>query len=108
MHQLFFYVPVSHCEQVKKALFEKGAGRFRNYDQCSWQTLGSGQFRPLSGSEPFLGSTGRLERVDEVRVEMVVADEIVGEVVEALIEAHPYEEPAYGVFRFQTCDDLRG
>jgi len=107
MHQLFFYVPTSHCEQVKEALFVKGAGRIGNYDRCSWQVRGSGQYRPLAGSSPFLGSPGRLERVEEIRVEMVVADELVGEVVEALLEAHPYEEPAYGVLRIQTRDDLR-
>ncbi len=106
MYLLYFYVPASHCEQVKQALFAKGAGRIGAYDQCSWQTLGSGQYRPLAGSAPFLGSHGKLERVEELRVEMVVADGDLRGVVEALIEAHPYEEPAYGVVKIQTLSDL--
>lgn len=107
MHQLFFYVPESHCEEVKLALFAKGAGRFGAYDSCSWQSAGRGQFRPLPGSSPFIGSEGRVERVEEIRVEMVVPDELLGEVVAELIRVHPYEEPAYGLYRILTADDLR-
>ncbi|MEH6542063.1 MAG: hypothetical protein V7748_18580, partial [Halopseudomonas sp.] len=53
MYKLCFFVPASHVEQVKQAVFAAGAGRLGNYDSCSWQVLGQGQFRPLSGSEPY-------------------------------------------------------
>jgi hypothetical protein len=95
LYQLVFYVPVEHAEAVKLAVFEAGGGRIGNYDRCCWQTVGTGQFRPLPGSQPFLGSTDQLERVQEARVELVVAQAELAGVLEALIAAHPYETPAY-------------
>ncbi len=99
MYKLCFFVPESHLELVKSALFEAGAGRIGNYDCCAWQTLGQGQFRPLAGSEPYLGTTGEIERVAEYKVEMVCAEEVVAKAVAALRQAHPYEEPAFEVWR---------
>lgn len=95
MHKLCFFVPATHVEQVKEAVFEAGGGRIGDYDRCAWQTLGEGQFRPLTGANPFLGAVGEVERVAEYKVELVVADELLAEVVAALRAAHPYEEPAY-------------
>jgi len=66
-----------------------------NYDSCSWQVLGQGQFRPLKGSNAFIGQQGQLERVEEYRVEMVCLDECAEAVLSALKLSHPYEEPAY-------------
>jgi hypothetical protein len=97
VYKLCFYVPVSHLESVKAAVFATGAGRVGDYDNCSWQVLGMGQFRPLAGSNPFLGQQDELEQVDEYRVEMVCAAQYVKAAVAALQEAHPYEEPAWDV-----------
>lgn len=99
MYKLSFYVPESHLEAVKAAVFEAGAGHIGAYDHCSWQTLGQGQFRPLEGSQPFIGQTGTVEQVAEWKVEMVVADELIHDSVRALKAAHPYETPAYEVWR---------
>ena len=107
MYQLVFYVPQSHLEQVKDACFSAGAGRYRHYDSCSFQTPGQGQFRPVEGSQPFLGTTGSLETVDEYRLEMVCEDAVILAVVEALLAAHPYEEPAFSVFPLVTVRELR-
>jgi hypothetical protein len=95
MHKLTIYIPESHLESVKQALFDAGAGRYARYDSCSWQVLGQGQFRPLPGSRPFLGTKNQIERVPEYRVEMIVEDAAVPAVLEALKAAHPYEQPAY-------------
>ncbi len=95
MYKLCFYVPVSHVEQVKQAVFAAGAGRLGNYDCCSWQTLGSGQFRPLAGSTPHLGVQDQVEQVEEYRVEMLCAQACLPQVISALKAAHPYEEPAF-------------
>jgi hypothetical protein len=97
MYKLGFYVPATHLEQVKQAVFATGAGRIGNYDSCCWQCLGQGQFRPLDGSKPFLGQQGEIESVAEYRVELVCADEHIVAAVAALKLAHPYEEPAYDV-----------
>lgn len=102
MYKLCFYVPESHLEAVKQAMFVAGAGRIGDYDSCCWQVEGTGQFRPLSGSEPFLGQQGVVERVAEYRVEMVCEDNCIDAVVAALREAHPYEEPAWDVVLLVT------
>ena len=102
MYKLGIYIPASHLEEVKKALFAAGAGRIGNYDSCCWQTAGQGQFRPMDGSKPFLGQQGQVESVEEYRVEMVCDDALIGEVVAALKASHPFEEPAYDVLRLEN------
>lgn len=94
-HKLCFFVPESHVEAVKDAVFAAGAGCLGAYEHCSWQTIGEGQFRPGKGSTPYIGHEGTVERVQEFRVETVCADEFLGAAVRALVEAHPYETPAY-------------
>jgi len=97
VYKLCFYVPESHLEIVKQAVFAAGAGRIGDYDQCCWQVLGQGQFMPLPGSDPFIGKQGDIETVAEYRVELVCEDSIIQAAVAALRSAHPYEEPAYDV-----------
>ena len=99
MYKLAFFVPASHVEVVKAAVFAAGGGRIGDYDHCAWQTLGQGQFRPLDGSQPFLGQTGQVEVVEEWKVELVVADDLIAQVVAALKQSHPYETPAYEVWQ---------
>lgn len=99
MYKLAFFVPESHLETVKTAVFATGAGRIGDYDCCCWQSLGQGQFRPLAGSQPFLGRQGEVERVSEYRVELVCADDLIRPAISALKAAHPYEEPAFDVWQ---------
>lgn len=99
MYKLCFYVPDSHVEVVKQAVFAAGAGRVGAYDNCCWQVLGQGQFRPLAGSQPYMGQPGRLEQVAEWKIDLVVADEFIHGVVKALRLSHPYETPAFEVWR---------
>ena len=101
MYKLCVYVPESHLEAVKQALFATGAGRIGDYDSCCWQVAGQGQFRPLAGSSPFIGRTDQVETVAEYKVELVCADEYIADAVAALKRAHPYEEPAYQVWRLE-------
>ncbi|MCF7531166.1 YqfO family protein [Pseudomonas petrae] len=101
MYKLAFFVPPSHVEQVKHALFAAGAGRIGTYDCCSWQVLGQGQFRPLDGSQPFIGQAGEVEQVQEWKVELVVSDELISQAVAALKDSHPYEVPAYDVWKLE-------
>jgi len=102
MYKLGFYVPETHLESVKAAIFAQGAGRIGDYDQCCWQVLGQGQFRPCEGSDPFLGQRGKLEQLAEYRVEVVCDDEVVRQVVNAMRDAHPYEEPAWDLVQLVT------
>ena len=102
MFKLCFYVPASHLEAVKSAVFAAGAGRIGDYDSCCWQVLGQGQFRPLPGSDPYLGQLGQIEQVEEYRVEMVCAGQYIKAAVAAMQQAHPYEEPAWDVTALLT------
>nr|WP_297462125.1 NGG1p interacting factor NIF3 [uncultured Halomonas sp.] len=99
MYKLAFFVPVDEAENVKEALFKSGAGRIGDYEACCFQTRGSGQFRPLDGADPHIGKIGELERVDELKVELVCADDLIHAAVAALKAAHPYEEPAYEAWK---------
>jgi|TARA_B100002049_G_C15906300_1_gene302080 hypothetical protein len=101
MYKMCYFVPETHVEKTKQALFDAGAGRIGDYDSCAWQCLGRGQFRPLEGSDPFLGHAGEIEAVDEYKVELVCADELIKEALAALKQAHPYEEPAYEIYRME-------
>ena len=102
MYKLCFYVPSTHLEPVKTAVFATGAGRIGDYDCCCWQIEGQGQFRPRTGSQPFIGQQGVVETVKEYRVEMVCDDQHIKGALSALIAAHPYEEPAYDVVRLES------
>ena len=102
MYKLCFYVPATHLDAVKEAVFAAGAGRIGDYDSCCWQVLGQGQFRPLAGSDPFLGRQGEVEQVEEYRVELVCERAVVRAAVAAMKRAHPYEEPAWDVVELVT------
>ncbi|MEA9358562.1 hypothetical protein SHI21_20160 [Bacteriovorax sp. PP10] len=99
MLKLTFYVPVEFKEVVKNALFDVGVGRIGNYDRCSFETEGQGQFRALEGANPTIGKVGDVEKISEVRVEMVMDDHILSIAVKALKNSHPYETPAYDVVK---------
>lgn len=99
MMKLTFYVPVESAEAVKNALFNVGAGRIGNYSHCSFETRGVGQFKPLIGSNPTIGKVEILEKIEELRVEIVFDDTILKEVVAALKGSHPYETPAYDIMK---------
>ena len=101
MMKLCFYVPATHLEMVKSAVFAAGAGRIGHYEHCAWQVAGQGQFRPLTGSNPFIGAQGKLETLEEYRVEMVCDQRFIVAVVAALRAAHPYEEPAFDVTQLE-------
>ena len=102
MYKLAFFVPMADAEDVKEAVFATGAGRIGDYEACCFQTPGTGQFRPLPGADPHIGRVGDLERVEELKVELVCEDGRIGEAVAALRTAHPYEEPAFDVWRLET------
>ncbi len=99
MYKIVFFVPETHKETVKQALFNAGAGRIGNYDSCAWETLGTGQFRAMQGANPFLGKIDQIEKVDEYRVELVCEDALIKDAIRAMKAAHPYEEPAYDVIK---------
>lgn len=97
LDKLTTYAPVADAEAVREALGRAGAGVIGDYDSASFSSAGEGRFRPLAGAQPHIGEVGRLEVVDEVRIECVLPRAARARVVGALLAAHPYEEPAYDV-----------
>ena len=91
MYKLIVFVDKQNTKQVKQAIFKAGGGHIGNYDCCCFISEGLGQFRPLSGSNPQLGNLGRIEQVEEYRIETVVEESKIQEVVAAMKKAHPYE-----------------
>jgi structural hemagglutinin/hemolysin toxin protein RtxA len=100
-YKITVYIPQEHCEAVKIAMFKAGAGVIDNYADCAWQVLGKGQFRPLEGSNPFLGEQEKIEEVAEYKVEIFCVADKIKEAIDAMKKAHPYEVPAYGVVKLE-------
>ncbi len=96
--KLVVFVPPEALDVVRDALFAAGAGRIGDYERCSWYTEGTGTFFGGEGADPAIGEPGREERVPELRLETVYPAERESEVVRALREAHPYEEPALDLY----------
>ena len=96
--KLAVYVPISHEEKVRKVLFDAGCGNIGNYDCCSYNINGKGTFRAGENCNPYCGTIGDIHSEEETRIETVLPTHIKNRVVRALLEAHPYEEPAYDLY----------
>lgn len=103
IHMIYCLVPATHIDEVKQAMFAAGAGKIGNYSHCAWQTLGEGQFKPLAGSNAFIGEIDDITKVPEYKVEMICLHEDLQAIVAALKHAHPYETPAYYVVK---CEEI--
>lgn len=104
MLKLIYYVPESHLELTKQAIFSAGAGGIGNYEHCAWQVKGIGQFKPVKGAVPYIGQLDELEQVDEWRVETIVLEEKASAVAKSLKASHPYEEPAFEFIQMIEID----
>jgi len=101
-YKMVVFVPRKELAKVSNAIFKAGAGWIGNYSHCGFGGEGVGTFKPLAGSKPAIGKKDKLEKVDEVRFETIVpADKLRG-CIKAMIEAHPYEEPAYDCFKLHN------
>ncbi|GAB7386337.1 Nif3-like dinuclear metal center hexameric protein [Bacillaceae bacterium] len=98
LKKIAVFVPKTHHEQVLQAMAEAGAGWIGNYSHCTFNVEGTGTFKPLAGTNPYIGEQGKLERVEEIRLETIVPHGLVNKVVTAMIKAHPYEEVAYDIY----------
>jgi dinuclear metal center YbgI/SA1388 family protein len=98
LRKLVVFVPEENVDAVAKALAGAGAGVIGDYTECTFRMRGTGTFRGGDEANPYLGEKGRLERVEEVRIETVVPAHAVGRAVDAATSAHPYEEVALDVY----------
>jgi len=98
LYKIVVFVPIDSVDAVREAISEAGAGWIGNYSDCTFMTAGTGTFKPLEGTNPYIGQRGRIEKVDEYRLESVVPQRKLSKVIKAMLEAHPYEEPAYDIY----------
>lgn len=103
LKKLAVFVPRTHVEAVREALFNAGAGAIGDYDECSYNTLGYGTFRPLEGANPAIGQVLTQERVEETKIEVIYPERLERALLVAMYAAHPYEEVAHDIF---TLDNL--
>ncbi|MCB9018563.1 MAG: Nif3-like dinuclear metal center hexameric protein [Prevotellaceae bacterium] len=102
LFKLITFTPDSHAENVRQALFAIGAGGIGKYDKCSYGSEGIGTFRANDGCQPFVGEIGEYHQEKEIKIEVILKKEIIGKAIAALIAAHPYEEPAYDIFKLHN------
>lgn len=106
--KLAVFVPESHSDIVREALTSVGAGWLGNYSDCTFKVKGTGTFRPLDGTNPFIGQTGQLAEVQEVRVETIISEELLEQAVQVMLKVHPYEEVAYDVYPLANLGESTG
>lgn len=108
LKKLVVFIPEDHHDQVLQAMGAAGAGWIGNYSHCTFNLAGTGTFKPEKGSDPFIGAHGELEKVREVRLETVVTEHNERQVIEAMWDAHPYEEVAYDLYPLELKGELFG
>ncbi len=96
--KLVVFVPETHADKVRLSMGCAGAGVIGNYKHCSFSTKGVGRFQPLDGAKPAIGEIGTLEAVIEERIETVVSLDKLDQVLMAVKQAHPYEEPGIDIY----------
>lgn len=108
LYKIAVFVPVSHVDVVRNALANSGAGHIGNYSNCTFNSEGVGTFKPLEGTQPFVGQEGRVECVNEVKIETIVPQRLLGGVISNMINAHPYEEVAYDIYKLENKGEGSG
>lgn len=108
LRKLVTFVPATHAEKVRNALFNAGAGHIGNYDSCSYNLEGDGTFRAGENTNPYVGEKGSVHFERETRIETVFPNSKKGSILSALFSAHPYEEVAYDIYPIENTYNQAG
>ena len=108
LKKLVVFVPKSHHDKVRTAILEAGAGHIGKYDSCSFNTEGTGTYRALEGSQPYVGELNKIHREEEIRIETIFPEHLKGNVINAIKATHPYEEIAYDIYTLNQSDKSIG
>ena len=95
---LVLYTPLEDAESIRRALHKKGAGQVGDYDNVSYNTRGTGRFIPSEKAKPAIGQPNKAEQVIEERIEVLVKESLIGQIIQTIYEVHPYEEPVFHLF----------
>ena len=106
--KLTIFVPNKNAEEVRKALFEAGAGSIGNYDNCSFNLKGSGSFKPNEDANPVIGKKGEVHFEEETQIGLTFPTHLEGKILKALFYSHPYEEVAYEVTSLDNSNQHLG
>jgi len=101
-YKIVVFVPATHADQLREVMGNAGAGQIGNYTHCTFSVKGVGRFRPNAGANPTIGEVGKLEAVEEERIETVCSEERLRDVLKAIRNAHPYEEPATDAYLLES------
>lgn len=102
LRKLATYIPKESFEQVSQALFNAGAGHIGNYSQCGFSVIGSGTFMGNENSNPAIGKQNLLEKVEEIKFEVIFPQYLERKIIETLKKSHPYEEVAYEIYAIEN------
>ena len=101
IYKVVVIVPVANAHEMRRVIGEVGGGKIGNYSHCSFSTKGIGRFKPLDGAHPAIGEVGKLEEVEEERIEFVCREDALKGVLVVIRKVHPYEEPAIDVWKLE-------
>lgn len=100
-YKLIVFVPVAHARKVREAIHAAGGGKLGNYSHCSFSSRGIGRFKPEQGANPSVGEIGKIEEVEEEKIEVLCGEDVIHDAIRAMKKAHPYEEVAYDVYELE-------
>jgi dinuclear metal center YbgI/SA1388 family protein len=102
LRKLVVFVPKNNAADVRKAIFDAGAGSISDYDECSFNLEGTGTFRPSEEAKPFSGESGKQNVEEELRIEVIYNAYQERKIISAMIGAHPYEEVAHDIYALEN------
>lgn len=108
LYKFIVFSPATHTAEIRAALAKAGAGAIGEYEACSFSSTGQGRFTPTDAANPHIGFANKAEIVAEEKIEVIVAEGVRNRVLKAMLNAHPYEEPAYDVLRLEQKGEAFG
>lgn len=106
LKKIITYVPEKYADKIRSSIFNAGAGHIGNYSDCSFNSTGQGSFKALEGTKPFVGEKNKIHFENEIKIESIFPDYLQNKIINALINSHPYEEPAYDIYKLENKNNF--
>lgn len=108
LKKIAVFTPIAYADKLRDAMFKAGAGHVGNYDNCSYNIEGKGSFRGNDSTNQFVGEKGKIHFEDEIKIEMIYPEYLERNIVNSILEVHPYEEVAYDIIKLDNENKLAG